>query len=237
MHNVILAEQRWKRPLARPHEVLPSLEAGRVQELHADADDAAAAIGLGAMLAGTAAGPALWLRSIKAEALMGPLYGPGLADLGLSPAMLLIAVVRDDLMLLQAAVDALRCPALGAIVVESWGAMPRLDLTVSRRLVLASEKSGVPALLLRIGAAPTASAAHSRWQVACAPSRPLAANAPGLPMLDITLTRRRGAPAGQRKQVEWNADERAFGIDAAALSGAVVSLVADRPAEGVRATG
>lgn len=222
-----IAALRWRTArIVPPRNPTPALEPGRMQELYADAEDAPAAFGLAAMLAASAAGPLLWLREARAEARAGTPCGLGLAGLGVAPARLLCAVASDADVLLKAAVDALRCAGLSAVVVESWGAWPKLDLTASRRLVLAAEKSGVPLLLLRIGAPEAPSAAHSRWRVAAAPSRALACNAPGHPALDITLLRRRGAPAGQQFMVEWNADARAF----AAISGAMVSAAADRQA-------
>jgi protein ImuA len=108
------------------------------------------------------------------------------------------------------------------------GQSPRLDLTASRRLALAAEKSGVTLLLLRIDAQASPSAADTRWQVAAAPSQALEANAPGPVALDIELLRRRAGPAGMRWRVEWNRDACAFREPA--LSGAVVSLPSHRPA-------
>eukprot|EP01035_Chromulina_nebulosa_P064639 gene64639-88434_t len=57
-------------------------------------------------------------------------------------------------------------------------------------------------LLLRVAASPAASAAATRWLVQAAPSRPLAANAPGPPAFTVTLLRHRGGAAGNTWHLE-----------------------------------
>jgi protein ImuA len=130
--------------------------------------------------------------------------------------------------LLRATVDALRCPALGVVIAESWGSMRELDLTASRRLALAAEKSGVTLLLLCLNAEPVPSAAQTRWEVASAPSQALPGHAPGAPVFDITLLRQKSGPCGMNWRLEWDRDRRIF--REAPLSGRVVPVPADRPA-------
>lgn len=183
----------------------------RLHELFAaEAEDAAAVAGFAAMLAQQAGGPLLWLRQDEAQRRGGGLYGPGLAEIGLDPAVLTIALLPDPLAILKAAAEVVRCPAVGVAVIELWQAAPALDLTASRRLAMAAEQSGVTALVLRVAAEPVPSAAWTRWQVASAPSAPLEANAPGHPALDLTIMRQRGRPAGGRWLVEWNREQGCF---------------------------
>ena len=183
----------------------------RLHELFAaEAEDAAAAAGFAAMLAQQAGGPVVWLRQDDAQRRGGGLYGPGLADIGLDPAVLTIAVLPDALAILKAAAEVVRCTAVGVAVIELWQAAPALDLTASRRLAMAAEQSGVTALMLRVAAEPAPSAGWTRWQVASAPSAPLEANAPGHPALDLTIMRQRGRPAGGRWLVEWNREQSCF---------------------------
>jgi protein ImuA len=189
------------------------LARARLHEIYAaDRDDAGSAAGF-ALLLGHVARPAgadlLWLRTAAAQRA-APLYAPGLAELGVDPAGVVLGVVPDDVALLQCAADGARCAALGALVIEAWGAAPRIDLTASRRLALACEASGVTALLLRVGAAVVPSAAETRWQVAAAASAALPANAPGGSAFAVELLRRRAGPAGQRWQLEWDRDRNAF---------------------------
>jgi len=155
---------------------------GCVHEIYAaEGDDAATATGMAlALSAGMAkAGtPVFWLRARRGTGQARILQGSGWADLGGAVEDALVAVLPDTLSLLRAAVDAVRCSASGVVILEGWGKMPELDLTASRRLALAAEKSGVPLLLVRIDAQPGPSAAQTRWQVKAAPSVALPGNAP-----------------------------------------------------------
>jgi protein ImuA len=215
---------------------------GRLHEIHAgEVGDAGAAAGFAAAIGtgmavggGTGSGgsggqrPILWLRTRAAAAKAGVLSAQGWAELGGRPDQALISILADDCALLQAAVDALRSRAVGAVLVESWGVMRAWDLTTSRRLALAAERTGVPLLLLFSDAAPVPSAVQTRWQVAAAPSQALAAAAPGLPRFDVALLRQRSGPSGLDWRLEWNRDQLAF-CDAA-HAGAVVPVSARRPA-------
>lgn len=204
---------------------------GAVHEFYAaEIGDATAAAGLVAALAIGMSGQVrtvLWLRTERAVRASGVMQGAGWADFGGDPSACLFALVDDSKNLLRAASDALRSGAPGVVIVEGWGRMPELDLTASRRLLLAAEKSGVTLLLLRIDADPVSSAAATRWQVAAAPSRALAANAPGMPAFDMELLRQRSGPSGLRWRLEWDRDRRLFRD--AALSGAVVPVPVRRP--------
>ena len=208
------------------------LARGQLHDLYAaDAADGTSAAGFAIALALMArALPVLWLRIEDVERDGGRLHATGLVELGLLADDLLLACVADETALLRAAADAARCSGLGTVMIESRGRAPGLDLTATRRLLLAAEGSGVTVFSLRIGAAPGASAAATRWGIAALPSTALAAEAPGHPAFDIELLRRRGGPAGQRWRVEWNRDDTCFVPQAAAapLSGARLPLAAGR---------
>lgn len=236
------------------------LARGRLHELFGGIEDEGAAAGLTLILARQVAGdaPLLWLRTAAAGRVGGMPYGPGLAALGVAPEQLVIGVMADDAMLLRAAVDALRCPALGALVIELRGKAPLLDLTASRRLALAAEGSGVTALMLRLDGDPVPSAADTRWRVTAAPSVPLPGNGPGMSAFDLALVRRRAGRDGLRWRLVWDSGRAMFdetpedilgdgrderqghgqlkgegnggGEAGAPLSGLVVSLPAGRPA-------
>lgn len=213
---------------------------GRVHEFYAaEPFDAGALVGFGAVVAGgmaagqrTGEGGAersiLWLRLRRSVGQNGVIQGWGLNELGMSPHAMIFAVLPDGLALLRAAVDGLRCSALGAVVVESWGPLRELDLTASRRLALAAERSGVPLVLLQADAAPVPSAAQTRWQVAAAPSRALPADAPGSPAFAVELLRQKAGPGGLSWHLEWDRDQGKF--REAALPGAVVSVPVRRSA-------
>lgn len=168
---------------------------------------AATAFALMLVLAAPRAGPILWISDGREED--GRLYGTGISELGGDPARLWLVAAGGVLPMLRAASEAQACTALAAVVLESHGEARAIDLTVTRRLQLAAAAHGVFTLMLR-GGAPRPSAALTRWQAQAAPTRRLAADAPGPPRLAITLARQRGGPADINQQLEWNRDRRRF---------------------------
>ena len=220
----------------------PGLNPGLLHEFQArEAGDAAAAAGLVAGLAIAAADGqqpcqhrgAVWLRARRgggSEGLGGAvIQGAGWAELGGAPECCLFVLAEDTRALLRAGLDTVRSGAR-VVVIEGRGSLPELDLTASRRLALAAAKAGVLLMVLRSEGEGGPSAAWTRWAVASAPSRALAANAPGLPSFDIELLRHRAGPAGGRWRLEWDRDRREFRD---ALSGAVAAV----PAGGAVAAG
>lgn len=200
------------------------LEHARLHEIFAEeAGDRSSAAGFVAGLAsivGQSGGPVFWLREEAAEK-RGRLHAPGLAEMGLNPAGVVLAVLPDPVTLLRAAVDVVRCRAVGATIIELWRCPRVLDLTASRRLALAAEASGVTILFLRIAAEPAPSAAQTRWSVHAAPSAILEGGAPGRPAFIVELLRQRGRPDGGAWYLEWDRDRNRF--SGSTLSGAVVS--------------
>lgn len=207
---------------------------GRLHEVFAaDQEDVSSAAGFTAMLARQLGGSLLWLRAETAEQRGGRVYPPGLCEIGLDPAALILGILPDSLAVLHAAADVARCPEVGAAVIELWRMPRQLDLTASRRLALAAEASGVTMLMLRAEAEPAPSAAQTRWAVRSAASIPLEAAAPGHPALEVTLLRQRGRPAVGQWLVEWDREQAIFReqrAGAAALSGAVVPVPVREPA-------
>lgn len=195
----------------------------RLHEIYAASEaDLASATGFALMLAlraGGHSGNIVWLAQADEVARLGPLYPPGLAELGADPARLLFVTVKDEAMLLKAAADVVRSPAAGTAVIAPAARPRKLDLTATRRLTLFAERSGVTAILLRGAGEATSSAAMTRWQVAAAPSRALEADAPGAPAFAADLVRRRDGPPSPGWRLEWDRDALAFAT--APLSGAV----------------
>ncbi len=198
------------------------LRSDGLHEFFAGLEDLPAALSFALLLAMKRAAPAsadegakgeapraglLWLR----RASDGVPYGPGLADMGLDPGEITILQLADERAMLRAALDAVRAGAVGAVMLESVGRQKLLDLTATRRLVLAAAETNTVVLLVRAGDKPGLSAAHSRWAVRSAPSRPLAADAPGFPVFDLTLLRQRGGRDGLHILLEWNREAGGFG--------------------------
>ncbi len=205
------------------------LAIGRTHEFFAaDALDATNAAAFAALLAMRTPGkaPLIWLRTSDAGKRTGHIYAPGIAELGGDPDRLLLVETPDPQKLLACANDAIRCAGSAAVIVESWGKFPLLDLTAGRRLALGARDAGTTLLMLRLNAVPAPSVAETRWSVAAAASRALEANAPCAPAFYLELLRWRGGPAGTRWRLDWNHDEQAFGETA--LSGALLPLPARR---------
>jgi protein ImuA len=166
----------------------------------------------------------VWVRERRSDWDWGQLYAQGLWELGLDPGRIIQVSVKDTLSVLRAAHDALKCPAVGAVVLEPWGRA--YDLVASRRLMLAAHSSGVLALMLGRGEA-VPSSAHSRWGVRSASAKPMAVNSPGFPTFEMNLLRHRAGLPPARWTVEWNRDDRHFNT-LAPVSGHLVSDPAHR---------
>ena len=121
----------------------------------------------------------LWIRQDFSARESGELSMTGFAELGLDPCRVVVVRAPTAESVLRTAADGLACNALGAVVAEIWGETRAFDLVASRKLTLAAGDSGVTALMLRLGAAPQASTAETRWIVRAAHSPPVAAGRPG----------------------------------------------------------
>ncbi|HEX6375228.1 MAG TPA: protein ImuA [Allosphingosinicella sp.] len=150
-------------------------------------DEAAAALFL-ASIAARRPGIVLWALARR------DLFAPGLAGAGLAPGRLLYAECGRDEDVLAVMEEGLRHGGLAAVV----GEVGRALMPVTRRLQLAAEEGGTPALMLRRrrgnGEDPLAppSAAVTRWRLACVPSSPLPVPGIGRPRWHLTLVRQRG---------------------------------------------
>ena len=186
-----------------------------------------AAAGFAAALLGRLAkgGPVVWIGP-RSE-----LYGPGLLELGLDPARLIVVRARDRRGRLWALEEVLRSPGPGAGLAE----IDQLDLTASRRLQLAAEAQGVTALLLRPERAlRQPSAAFTRWRVQALPGDPHATQVAGTacwapPRWQVELVRARTGRPG-RWVVEWRAGDWHESPDSVALAAAP----GNRPAAAAR---
>jgi protein ImuA len=226
---------------ALDHSLRGGLARGRLHEFYgARAADAIAVTGLGLVLAAQAAerGKIIWVRQDHGRLEAGAPSAAGLASLGLDHRRFILVEARDMLSALRAALEGARCAGLYSLVLDVWGEHRVFDLTASRRLSLAAQKSGVTLFVLRASAQPAASSAETRWQVKAAPSKAWAANAPGFPRFELTLLRDRSfssSVANASWCVEWNSESRSFNLAAEdtirpPLSRPVVPLPVNRQA-------
>jgi protein ImuA len=123
---------------------------------------------------------------------------------------LLHIVARDAGQALWAMEEGLRCAELSAVIGEVAGNPRALDFTATRRLAVAAERFGVPALLLRLGSQADLSGARMRWRASSRPSLVPRWNpdAPGRPVWSLELFRARGARPGQWEAVHDGAADR-----------------------------
>lgn len=169
--------------LGAVHEVIESGPA---------AEFAGAATLFTAGIAARLKGPVVWCLTRR------DLFAPGLAAAGLHPDRVIYVEAGRDREVLPLVEDALREKGLAAVI----GEVTRLSLVASRRLQLAAEASGVPALILRrwwtvaeknLTTLPTA--ALTRWRIASAPSAVLSVPGVSRQRWRIELIRCRGAEA------------------------------------------
>jgi len=163
-------------------------------------------------------GTLLWCRR-PFGASDAPPYAAALAA-WFDPARLLMVTVRRDEDLFWAMEEGLRCPGMAAVLGETRAT----ELTAGRRLSLAAEKSGVPALLLRGQPAPPQSVCTTRWRIASAATH----STPGLndvgpPRWRTELRRNRfGAPSVTETPtwlLEWNDEAHCLSVVPQAFHG------------------
>lgn len=216
----------------RADDAFAPLAQGVVHDLYATAPADAVAVnafGLGMALKAATGRHIVWgLHDMMSQEAGRP-HGPGLHEMGLSPRDLLLVRARDVQTLLAVGEEALRSPAVGAVLLSAWGEARAFSLTASRRLALAAETSGATLFLARAGAEPCPSAAETRWSIASHASEPLEGGAPGRTSFFAALQRRRGAGTTGSWIMEWDREQRTF-RPPTPISGGLVPLAAQRPA-------
>ncbi len=178
-----------------------------------------AALGFAAHLLGRfGPGTILWCRRPTGTFDAAP-YAAALSS-WFDPARLLMVTARRDEDLFWAMEEGLRCPGIAAVLGETRAADP----TAGRRLSLAAEKNGVPALLLRAQPGPPQSVCATRWRIASASS----ASTPGLTDVGaarwrVELRRNRfGTPSADEIPswlLEWNDETHSLAVVPQALHG------------------
>jgi protein ImuA len=194
------------------------------------------ALGFGLAIAALAAADGrqvLCIATDYAALAAGTLYGLGLDGFGLAMERLLILRVAHPRDALWGFEEALKCPALAAVLTELPEAGAAADFTATRRLSLAAQAGRGLGLLLRHRPSPLPSAAMTRWQVAAAASLPDRFGGLGDARFDLSLQRNRRGRCG-RWITGWNHHERAFVPQA--LSFGMAAAACDRPDRAFRRT-
>lgn len=140
----------------------------------------------------------IWIFEDFTACEQGALYGPGLALNGLDPARFVLVAAPSAKEALWAMEEALKCRTLAVVIGEIWSAKP-YDLLASRRLLLAAQKHGTPALIflagLPGGADQLSSGADLRFEIRAQPSvHPPSTNflpLPGPPAWQVRIAKAR----------------------------------------------
>ena len=189
---------------------LHEIEAGPTPSGRVAAHDGAALAFTAFLMGRLGPGTLLWCRQ-PSGASDAPPYAPALAA-WFDPARLLMVTARREEDLFWAMEEGLRTPGIAAVVGETRAADP----TAGRRLSLATEKNGVPALLLRAQPAPPQSVCATRWRVASALSPD-----PDHARWRVELRRNRfGKPSVEEMpswHLEWNDETRCLSVVSQAL--------------------
>ena len=135
--------------------LLDRLDPRAVHDLYAGTPaDAVALNAFGLGLAVRAAGgrPIVWAIHRLVETETGTPHGPGLHEMGVRPKDVLLVRAGDIQTLLAVGEEALRSPAVGAVLLSAWGEARAMTLTASRRLSLAAQAGTATLFLARAGA-------------------------------------------------------------------------------------
>jgi protein ImuA len=195
--------------------------------LAASPGDLAAAAGfvlaLASRFAAYSQAPILWISEDFATRENGALYGPGLALYGLDPDRLVVIHTADAKDAFWGLEEALKCRAPAVVVGEILTLAKTYDLTASRRLVLAAQKSGTPCLLFASGlsghADALSSSAETRFEIRAGPSPRLSSAGgrlplPGLATWSVRIAKARASPTGIDRTlfrpVLWDHAEASF---------------------------
>jgi protein ImuA len=124
-------------------------------------------------------GPVLWCLHSR------DLFAPALARVGLHPDRIIFCETWKDAEILPAMEEGLRMRGLAGVV----GELNRISLTPSRRLQLAAETSGVPALIIRRSAEhlSESNAAMARWRISPARAMETSPYRMGRPLWRVEL--------------------------------------------------
>lgn len=138
------------------------------------------------------AGACLWVSQRSLAGEHGRVSGRGLVCAGLDPGSLVLVEAPSRMEALRAIEEGARDAGLAAVVAE----LDDMDFTAARRLVLASQTSRTPVILLFPHTRSGVTAAHGRWRVSARRSVPDQADprAPGRPAWRVELEKSRLQP-------------------------------------------
>jgi protein ImuA len=178
--------------------------------------------------------PIFWIADRFCQLEAGDFYGPGLYPLGIDPGREVPVFTRDFGEAIWAAGEVSRTDKIGFALLEVRGNPHKLDLTVTRQLLLRCQENQAPFFILRQAGQAQTSAVLTRWLVEPALSQDLRhrfgqnlggqnpgrqnsergadnSNLVGMTTWNVSLEKCRGGKTGNWT-LEWNHHEQAFKI-------------------------
>ncbi|MGI9351357.1 MAG: ImuA family protein [Rhizobiaceae bacterium] len=169
--------------------------------------------------------PVIWIAEPSVTPDTGTLYPDGFEYFGFDSSRLVHVQSMHLKDALWAAGEVTKAGSLAASVFQVAGNPEAFDLSVSRKLMLRSQKSGVPLFILRQAGREEASSAATRWHVKPSPSLQDENFSRGLGNMRLTLTleKNRNGQTGQWV-IAWNPQTRSFEHAAQSSSAAYSQL-------------
>jgi len=164
--------------------------------------------------------PVFWIADRFCQMEAGDFYGPGLYPLGINPGRLIRVLPHNVEESIWAAGEISRAHQIAFALLEVRGNPHKLDLAVTRRLLLRCQTSAVPFFILRQAGQAQSSAVSTRWLVEPALSQnsddglqPVTGSnhLVGMTTWHISLEKCRGGKTGDWT-LEWNHHEQTFQI-------------------------
>ena len=138
-------------------------------------------------------GAVVWISSAQI------IFPPALVGFDVDPSRFIFIHLRKPKEILWTMEEVLKCEGVTAVI----GEIPNIDLTISRRLQLASEQSRVTGFLLRTQPRHlTTTASVCRWKIHPVQSEPGGLPGIGFPQWNVELVKVRNGKPGSW-QLEW----------------------------------
>ena len=174
--------------------------------------------------------PVIWISEPSVSLNAGTLYPDGFSYFGFDASCLVNIQPMHLKDALWATGEAAKVGSLAAAVFHLAGNPEAFDLSASRKLMLRSQKSGVPLFVLRQSGREEASSAATRWHVKPSSSLPDEDfdRGVGNTRLTLTLEKNRNGQTGQWT-IAWNPQTRSFEHAAQSSSAAYSKLSFNAP--------
>jgi protein ImuA len=172
--------------------------------------DLAAVTGFALAASRQVTGPILWISRQTLQMEHGITTEAGFLQQQPKAGLRLLVCPKNPLLALWTIEEAVRSKAVTLVIAE----LEEASFTATRRLMLASEQTGVPVILLMPHTREGSSAAEARWRVSARRSGPniYDPRAPGKARWQVVLERSRSAPGQIGRVQEWEYDDETLSL-------------------------